>query len=67
MVERYQQIRDFKSEKYWQIKMVITKQTPKGKEAARFEWVRHRVFDKLVCLVFFEKCLDAGKAVVQSV
>ena len=33
----------------------------------KLEWNRQRVFDKLTCLVMYEKCLDSGKAKVVDV
>jgi DNA topoisomerase-3 len=60
IVERYKQIREFKPEKFWSLNMVFDKKT-------KFEWSRHRVYDKLVCLCLLEDCTDNGRAVVDSV
>lgn len=73
IVDRYKQIRDFVPEKFWSIILKYNK--PGGKKGGapgedsefKFEWTRQRVFDKLACLVIYEKCMDAGKARVLDV
>ena len=51
----------------------VTEKGEEGEKPARqtntmkFEWMRQRVFDKLTCLVIYERCLDAGNAKVIDV
>jgi len=66
-VERYKQIKDFTPEKFWSLNMRYERQRGQAKEEVKFEWARHRIFDKLVGLVLYEKCLDAQQAKVIDV
>lgn len=44
IVERYQKIRDFKSQKFWYLELKYEK----DKNKVTFNWKRNRIFDKLV-------------------
>ena len=80
-MDRYKQIRDFTPEKFWSIVLKYPgPQKGPGKKGPatatdddtsganfKLEWNRQRVFDKLTCLVMYEKCLDSGKAKVVDV
>jgi len=80
IVDRYKQLRDFVPEEFWSVNLKYqAKGKPikgKGKEdgeattrgdTIEFEWARHRVYDKLACVILFEKCQDGGKAKVTDV
>ena len=70
IVDRYKKIKEFVPEKFWSIQLKYRPQAKKGLEAPgefKFEWLRERVFDKLTCLVLYERCLDSGKAKVIDV
>lgn len=54
-MERFQQIRDFREEKFWKIEMKY--QTVK--EEAKFTWARLHLFNRECCEALFERCEDA--------
>jgi DNA topoisomerase-3 len=69
-VDRYKKIKEFVPEKFWSILLKYRPPAKKGQEAPgefKFEWLRERVFDKLTCLVLYERCMDSGKAKVIDV
>ncbi len=51
-MERHSQIRDFVSEEFWTLDLKFKN----GSDVAKFNWVRGRVFDRDVGIIFFEKC-----------
>lgn len=67
IVERYKQIRDFKPEKFWYIQLKLSKLVNGKNEEVKFDWQRLRVYDKLTCLVLYERCLDSVKAKVVDI
>lgn len=66
IVDRYKQIRDFTSEKFWSLTLKYNK-GQKGQDEFKFEWARQRIFDKFTCIVLYERCLDSGKAKVTEI
>jgi DNA topoisomerase-3 len=38
-----------------------------GKHEAKFDWGRHRVFDKMTCQILLEKCKDEQMATIIDV
>lgn len=67
IVERFQQVRDFKPEKFWSLQLKVSKQVQGKVEETKFEWDRGRLFDKLCVMVILEKCYDTAKARVNDV
>ena len=67
IVDRYKQIRDFKPEKFWYLALKVTKMNQGKAEEIKFEWDRSRVYDKMACLVLYEKCIDAARARVADI
>ena len=57
VVERFKQIREFKPEKFWYLSCSFEQDRDGKNERVGFQWARHRIFDKLVCLVIYERCL----------
>ncbi|CAI9740965.1 DNA topoisomerase 3-alpha-like isoform X1 [Octopus vulgaris] len=63
VVERYKQVEAFIAEPFWKLKV-----THKVDDVvAEFTWQRKHLFDYLVCLVFYEHCLESPTAVVCDV
>uniref|UniRef100_A0A0L8FQI7 DNA topoisomerase n=1 Tax=Octopus bimaculoides TaxID=37653 RepID=A0A0L8FQI7_OCTBM len=63
VVERYKQVEAFIAEPFWKLKV-----THKIDDVvAEFTWQRKHLFDYLVCLVFYEHCLESPTAVVCDV
>jgi len=60
IVERANQIKEFWPEKFWYISMKYTGDGKDKDQSAVLEWQRHRIFDKLSCLVLYEKVTDSG-------
>ena len=53
IVERYLLIKNFNSEKFWYLQLVLFK-----KQDVKLEWDRHRLFDKLNTQLFLEKAKE---------
>lgn len=58
IVERYQKVRDFKSQKFWFLDLKFEK----GKYNVTFNWKRKRIFDKVICFVIYQRCLENPQA-----
>ncbi|GAB1611339.1 DNA topoisomerase 3-alpha-like, partial [Argonauta hians] len=63
VVERYKQVEAFIAEPFWKLK--VTHKKDDG--VAEFTWQRKHLFDYLVCLVFYEHCLESPTAEVSDV
>ncbi|XP_033340128.2 topoisomerase 3-alpha isoform X4 [Megalopta genalis] len=63
VVERYLAIERFKSEPYWKIKVMDTR----DEISVEFRWVRGRLFEKLPCEILLETCLEEPNATVEKV
>lgn len=57
IVEQYLRIIRFVPEEFWSIKLEITKDTK-----TKFTWRRNRLFDRLICAILYERCIEAKKA-----
>lgn len=64
VVQRHLEIQNFRSEKYWTLDLKVRR--PDGKTAI-FSWSRKKLFDFLVVLVLYEKCLQSPSGKVLSV
>ena len=78
VVERWARIQTFVPESFWYLELSITVQPDVvvGQEGANnqhdntagrpivFTWKRGRIHDQMMCLCFYESCLEAGEAVV---
>ena len=53
----------FKPEPFWTVKVCVEN----GNEKADFAWERGRLFDKMSCVVLYEKMLDSSEAEVKAV
>lgn len=63
VVERYLKIQSFVSEQFWSISCELETPDPderSGVLRTSFQWERHRLFDRLACLLLFEMCVDIG-------
>jgi DNA topoisomerase III len=60
IVERYQRIRDFKTQKFWYLELKYEKE----KYKVTFNWKRKRIFDKFVWVVIYQRCLEHKEAVI---
>ncbi|KAL6046567.1 DNA topoisomerase 3-alpha, variant 2 [Balamuthia mandrillaris] len=63
VVERFWEIQNFKEETFWSIQCRISK----NGVTTQPRWKRHRLFDKLACLVIYEMCLENPEATVASI
>lgn len=58
VVDRYFRVRNFVQEKFWTLKVLHTRDNID----VTFLWDRHRLFDRAITTILFEKCLQAKKA-----
>ena len=66
--QRAERIAAFRPEEFWQIELSYSGTSDDGEAlTARFSWARHRLFDRLVCLVLYEMCVERGVASVTSI
>ncbi|KAK1065262.1 DNA topoisomerase [Friedmanniomyces endolithicus] len=63
VVERYLRVRNFVPETFWTIKVMHAKDRVK----VNFRWARNHLFDRMVVVVLFERCLAAKTARVTKV
>lgn len=66
VVERYQKIRDFKSQNYWYLELKHMYPDEPNSEVV-FTWKRKRIFDKIVCLTLLEKTWESKEAEIVEV
>ena len=64
VVERYQRIRDFKPEKFWYLDMKYQCVKDGKSCSVTFNWKRKRIFDKIICLTLYERCLQYTDACI---
>lgn len=62
VVDRHLKIRDFIPEEFWRIVMSYIKDNIN----VEFRWQRARLFDQMICLLLYEKCMQAPLATVTS-
>ncbi|MCJ1374265.1 DNA topoisomerase [Loxospora ochrophaea] len=62
VVDRYFRVKNFVPEKFWTIKVVHHRQDID----VTFLWRRHRLFDRMAVVVFFERCLHTRNARVSK-
>lgn len=67
VVERYCRAKNFVSESFWYIQCTYEKKDNKGTGRADFTWKRNRLFDRLLCLVLYDKCMENPLATVTRV
>jgi len=60
IVERYQRVRNFKPQNYWYLELKYDT----SKFNANFTWKRNRIFDKIICFVIYQRCLEHSQAEV---
>lgn len=53
IVYQYFKLKAFKSQNYWTIKLICPGE---NKKITEFFWKRRRIFDRLICLILYEKC-----------
>ena len=58
VVDRYFRVRNFVAEKFWSIKIMHTR----DEIDVTFLWDRHRLFDRAITTILFERCLQTEKA-----
>ena len=63
MVDRYFRVRNFIPEQFWGIKLMHTRDDIN----VTFLWDRHRLFDRAIVTIIFERCLAARLARVTKV
>ena len=63
VVERYFRVRNFIPEPFWKIKVMQEKQGIK----VNFNWARNHLFDRMVVVILFERCLQARTVRVTKV
>ncbi|KAF2172435.1 hypothetical protein M409DRAFT_17668 [Zasmidium cellare ATCC 36951] len=63
VVERYFRARNFKPETFWSIKVMRQKDDIK----VNFSWARNHLFDRMMVVILFERCLTARTASVTKV
>ena len=63
VVERYFRVRNFVPETFWAIKVMHEKDAIK----VNFRWARGHLFDRMMVVILFEKCLTARTARVTKV
>ncbi len=63
VVERYFRVRNFKPETFWKINVMHKKD---GVEV-KFRWARTHLFDRMMVVILFERCLQARTATVTKV
>jgi DNA topoisomerase-3 len=63
VVERYFRVRNFVPEQFWTIKIMHEKEGTK----VNFKWARNHLFDRMLVVILFERCLRARKAKVTNV
>jgi len=67
IVERYQQIKDFKPESFWSIKFKVKRRDVDGKlKQCEFNWKRDRLYDQAAVIALKEACEEAEFAKVKS-
>lgn len=63
VVERYMRVRNFVPETFWSIKVMHQKDGIK----VNFKWARGHLFDRMMVVILFERCLLARTATVTKV
>ena len=63
VVERYLRVRNFKPEQFWTIKVMLEIKGIK----VNFRWARNHLFDRMLVVILFERCLRAKTARVTKV
>ncbi|KAH6850274.1 DNA topoisomerase [Chaetomium sp. MPI-CAGE-AT-0009] len=63
VVDRYFRVKNFVPEPFWGIKMMHERDDIK----VNFNWARHRLFDRMSVVIFYERCLAARTAKVTKV
>ena len=58
VVDRYFRVRNFVPEKFWSIRIKHTR----DEIDVTFLWDRHRLFDRAITTILFERCLQTKKA-----
>ena len=63
VVDRYFRVKNFVPEPFWGIKVMHERDEIK----VNFNWARHRLFDRMSVVIFYERCLVARTAKVTKV
>ena len=63
VVDRYKRVKNFVPEPFWSIKVVHQRDDIN----VTFSWDRYRLFDRMITVILFERCLQARTARVTSV
>ena len=63
VVDRYKRVKNFVPEPFWSIKVIHRRDDIN----VAFSWDRHRLFDRMIAVILFERCLQARTARVTSV
>lgn len=63
VVDRYFRVKNFVPEAFWGIKVMHERDGIK----VNFNWSRHRLFDRMAVVIFYERCLAARTAKVTRV
>lgn len=63
VVDRYFMVKNFVAEPFWSIKVMHVKEEIEVK----FNWARNHLFDRMIVVVLFERCLAAKSAKVTKV
>ncbi|KAK4217971.1 DNA topoisomerase [Rhypophila decipiens] len=63
VVDRYFRVKNFVPETFWAIKVMHEREGMK----VNFNWSRHRLFDRMAVVLFYERCLSAKVARVTKV
>jgi len=62
-VDRYKRVKNFVPEQFWSIKVMHKR----DEINVSFNWDRYRLFDRMITVILFERCLVAKTARVTDV
>ncbi|OLL26150.1 DNA topoisomerase 3 [Neolecta irregularis DAH-3] len=63
VVDRWLRVKKFVPETFWLIKVVYRRENMN----VNFSWKRNHLFDRLIVMILYERCLESGPARVASV
>ncbi|KAK9462745.1 DNA topoisomerase [Lipomyces oligophaga] len=57
IVDRFKRVQNFRTEEFWYLELFVRQE---GIDVG-FSWGRNRLFDRLVCTLIYENCLESGE------
>jgi DNA topoisomerase-3 len=63
VVDRYWKVKNFVMEPFWSIQVTYEKQG----ETVKFIWKRNHVFDRILCMILYERCVENPLTTVRQV